>query len=796
MSDKPSYDELEKRLRELEEIESERRRAGEVLEESGERHRSILETINDGVILQAASGEILTWNKGAENIFGISREDIIGQRTPDKTWPTIHVDGSQYEGKDHPSMQTLRTGKPCRNEIMGVYQPSGELRWVSINTNPIFRDHEKLPYAVAISFSDITTLKQSDLELQESQTIMRTVIDTSPSCIFVKDSQGRYLLANKAIAALYSSSPNEMIGKTDLELAKAGKLEQSQAKAFTQDDLEVIRTKTSKVIPAEPLTGENGKTRWFHTFKVPISLPNNAGCMLGVATDITKIKEAEQAVREHEIEKTTILDHQSNHVILQDLENRILWANRAGCESAGMPLDEIVGKHCYEIWARCGSACRDCPVRKCLQTGTIQEATKKTPDGKVWFIKGIPVRDAKGKIVSAVEITDDFTERHFVEKRLRQSQKMEAIGTLAGGIAHDFNNILGIILGNAELAMFDLPEWNPAHESLKEIRKASLRARDLVNQILLFARRKEHKTSRIRLGPLASECLKMLRASIPTMVEIRQQIDETIPTVIADPSQIQQIIMNLCTNAGQAMESEGGVLDFALDSVELDESLDTVTGEIPQGRYARLQVRDSGPGISPGDFEHIFDPFFTTKSIGEGTGLGLAVVHGIVQERHGGILVESEEGRGTSFIVYLPASEEAPVEGETPEDPVFHRGCERVLFVDDEPMIMKLGQRILERQGYEVETQASGIDAIESFKNDPRRFDLVVTDMSMPGLRGDRLAEELLTIRPDLPVILCTGFNKQISEEKAKRIGIRAFVIKPLTAQELTNTVRKVLDER
>lgn len=774
---------------------TERRKAEIALRESEERYRSVLETINDGVILQAASGEILTWNKGAENLFGISREDAVGQKPDDMDWPTIRTDGSRYEGKDHPSMRTLRTGKPLKNEIMGVYQPSGELRWISINTNPVFRGNGTTPYAAAISFSDITALKESEQTLKESQTILRTVVDTSPNCIFVKDSQGRYVLVNRAISALYQSSPHEMIGKTDHDLAGLGRLSRSQAEAFSQDDLEVIQTKTLKVVPAEPLSGKDGKTHWFHTFKVPISLPNHADCMLGIATDITKVKEAEQAMREHEVEKTTILDHQSNIVILQDLECRVLWINRAGCESAGLPLDSIVGEHCCETWNYCDSISPDCPVKRAIDTGYAQEVTKKTRDGKIWQIKGIPIRDNQGKIVRAMEVIEDVTERYSMEERLRQSQKMEAIGTLAGGIAHDFNNILGIIVGNTELAMFDLPEWNPAQESLKEIREASLRARDLVNQILLFARQKEHKISTIRLGPIVKECLKMLRASIPTMVEIRSRIDENIPAVAADPSQIQQIIMNLSTNAGQAMESEGGILDIIMDSVTLDEPLATVAGTLPQGSYVRLQVRDNGSGISSEDIEHVFDPFFTTKGIGEGTGLGLAVVHGIVQDRNGGILVESAEGEGTSFIVYLPASEEDSVEEEAPRESVLPRGSARVLFVDDEAMIRKLGRRMLERQGYEVETRASGLDALERFEQDPERFDLVVTDMSMPGLRGDKLAAEMLKIRPGIPVVLCTGFSNQISEEKARELGIRAFVMKPLTAQELANTVRQVLDE-
>jgi CheY-like chemotaxis protein len=268
-----------------------------------------------------------------------------------------------------------------------------------------------------------------------------------------------------------------------------------------------------------------------------------------------------------------------------------------------------------------------------------------------------------------------------------------------------------------------------------------------------------------------------------------------LPPVHADPSQIQQVIMNLCTNAGQVMEAEGGTLEFVLDSVGLESPLETMTGRIPEGQYVRFQVRDTGPGIDPENLERIFEPFFTTKAVGEGTGLGLAVAHGIVAERNGGISVDSEKGRGTTFRVYLPASEKERAEEVPEEKSALPKGTERILFVDDEPMILKLGQRMLERQDYEVETRASGIDALECFKHDPERFDLVVTDMTMPGMRGDKLAEEMMKIRDDIPVILSTGYSKQISEERAREIGIRAFVMKPLTLHELANTVRQVLDE-
>jgi len=386
----------------------------------------------------------------------------------------------------------------------------------------------------------------------------------------------------------------------------------------------------------------------------------------------------------------------------------------------------------------------------------------------------------------------DLTEQKKLESQLRQGHKMEAIGTLAGGIAHDFNNILGIILGNAELAMDDVPEWNPAKMNLKEIRIASLRAKDVVRQLLSFARKTGLEKKPTNIVPIVDESLKLLRSSIPTSIEIRQNVTKNVGTILADPTQINQILINLCTNANHAMP-DGGILEVSLRHATFDEDTASQYPDLTPGRYVNLTVSDTGHGISQEDIDRIFDPYFTTKEIGKGTGMGLAVVHGIVKDHKGIIIVESELGKGTTFSIFFPIVEkEAVVETQTDEK--LPTGNERILLIDDEEMMVKLGHQRLERLGYKVEATTDPNDGLELFRSQPNQFDLVITDLTMPKITGDKLVKEILNIRPDIPVILCTGFSEKIDEKKAKAIGAAEYVEKPLNQRDFALMIRKVLD--
>jgi len=384
-------------------------------------------------------------------------------------------------------------------------------------------------------------------------------------------------------------------------------------------------------------------------------------------------------------------------------------------------------------------------------------------------------------------------ERRRLEDRLRQAQKMEAIGTLAGGIAHDFNNILAAIIGFSEIAAGRIPADSKAQRSLKRILEAGIRGRNLIKQILAFSRQSEQEKKPLQLSLLVDETLGLLRASLPSTIDIRFDSADQSGLVLADVGQMQQVVLNLCTNAAYAMREKGGAI-----TIELSDFSFLAPGEAPHslldpGSYLKLSVSDTGDGIAGDILHRIFDPFFTTKKQGEGTGLGLSVVLGIVESHGGAITVRSEPGKGSLFTVYLPRvfKDNGKTSGRGEETPT---GKERILFIDDEEALAEMGGEILADLGYEAISKTGSRDALELLKADPHRFDLVVTDQTMPEMTGVELAGEILAIRADMPIIMCTGFSHLVDADKARAAGIRAFVMKPLTKGEIARTIRKVLD--
>jgi len=381
------------------------------------------------------------------------------------------------------------------------------------------------------------------------------------------------------------------------------------------------------------------------------------------------------------------------------------------------------------------------------------------------------------------------------ERQLQQVLKIQAIGTLAGGIAHDFNNILFPIIGYTELTMDEVSEDSVAHNNLQEILKAANRAKDLVKQILTFSRQSDQERRPVKVQNIITETLRLLRASIPASIEIVHKIQDDCGPVMGDATQIHQVIMNLCTNAYQAMQDKGGKLEVIL--TEIDIGYEKMTDKIGMqpGKHLRLLVKDEGCGMEASVLDRIFEPYYTTKEQGKGTGLGLSVIHGIVKNHRGDINVKSTPGKGTIFQVHLPLIENLELAAELEPTNGAAKGEERILLVDDEEQIVAMERQMLENLGYRVTARTDSQEALKVFAQHPHNFDLVITDMTMPYMTGDQLAQKMLDIQPNIPVILCTGFNEIITEQKALAMGIQKFVMKPIVKNDLATTIRSVLDQ-
>jgi PAS domain S-box-containing protein len=500
-------------------------------------------------------------------------------------------------------------------------------------------------------------------------------------------------------------------------------------------------------------------------------------------------------LEESEASTQAILDTAPDGIITFDASGTIQSLNHAAERLFAYSANEAVGQQVSRLMPALAHAGPTQGLRYGLAAGAVQETDAQRRDGTS-FPADIALSEMRvGNRRLFTGIVRDITQRKRLEAQIRQLEKMQALGTLVGGIAHDFNNILATILGYTELALLKVPRGCPAERYLDDVLTATKRARDLVQRILVFRRQAEVDRRPVQLGPIVSEALALLQASLPSTIAIHHHIDGEVGMVLADPNQIHQVLMNLGANAAYAMRQAGGRLEIRLEAVELDDLASANHPHLAPGPYARLTVWDTGHGMTPDVLERIFEPFYTTKGVGEGAGLGLAVVHGIVTNHHGAITVDSRPDQGTSFAIYLPRlqHETAPV-GEAPESRQQGRG--RILFVDDEESLGRLGGEILASLGYDVVPYTSGQQALQAFRASPQWFDLVITDQTMPGMTGEVLAHEIRCLRDDIPIILCTGFSHTIDAEKAKWLGIDAFLMKPIEVQEWDLTIQRLLTRR
>ncbi len=647
------------------------------------------------------------------------------------------------------------------------------------------------------------TLQQQKRELRDVQTRYKELFENMSSGVAVYEPQDggkRFIFKDiNRTGEIISGVPREQLIDRDVE------------EIFpTIQDVGLLKIFQRVFATGEPVRQsalrfeEKGREYWVENFvyKLP------SGEIVAVYDDVTRSHQAREALKKS-LEKIRwgkrLLEKTYNSLksavfIIDARTSTILECNHAVETIFGYGRKELIGHgrsklflsdHHYQKF-------RERSVDSFAQQGffKIRDYEMKRKDGQIFPTDHTvtPLHDDERNVICWVSVIQDMTEQKKLEERLRQSQKMEAVGTLAGGIAHDFNNILFPIIGYTEMTFDELPQGSRGRKNLAQILKATDRAKDLVAQILTFSRKNIAELGPIRIQPIVKESLKLLRSTIPTTIEIRQKIDETGP-VLADPTQIHQVLINLCTNAYHAMRETGGLLEVRLDQVhkELIDIKNHPAASAPE--YIRITIKDTGCGMSETVLKQIFDPYFTTKGMGEGTGLGLSVVDGIIKEHRGFITAETELGIGSRFAVFLPliGDEDA---GEPEEniiiEPILY-GREHILVVDDEESIGTMLRRMLEGLGYKVTIRYSSPDALAAFQRGPGQFDLVITDMTMPNMTGMELSGKLLDIRPDIPIILTTGFSEMVDEETAKAAGIREYLLKPIIKQKLSAAIRKAL---
>lgn len=790
----------------------ERKRAEEAQRRSEQKLHSIIQGSPIPTFVIDKDHLVVQWNKALEALTNIRAEEILNTR---QHWRAIYT-------RERPCLSDLvldqsptkilalysgnawiSTLIPDAYEGMDFFPEIGDGgKWLSFTAAAI-RDSGGNITEVVETLIDVTNNKRAEAALQESEQRYRSLFNGTPIGLYRITPQGQIVDANPAFIKMFKYPDRKSLLNVNAKDLYVDPEQRSEFQTLIESKGTVhgFEIRVKKYDGTIMWIRNNGQILRDHTGTILL--------YEGSMEDTTERRQAVEELQKERDRMQKYFDVAGVILLVINSDQTVSRINKKGCEILGYREDEIIGRNWFDDFLPPGLRAAVRNIFDKLISGEVEpyeffENPVLTKDGRERLIAwhNAVLTDEDGAVIATLGSGQDITElkqaeekRRNLEARLRQSYKMEAIGTLAGGIAHDFNNILSSVLGFAEFAKIKLEKGKSIDNELDEVLKAGARARELVKQILTFSRKSEFKKNPIELPPLIKETLKFLRASLPTTIEIRQDLPSSGSMIMADPTQVHQVLMNLCTNAAYAMKETGGVLDIRMSEVELEDNIEQQFKGLPRGPYLRLSIADTGCGIPREIIDRIFDPFFTTKKHGEGTGMGLSVVHGIIQDMGGAISVYSEPGKGTTFHILVPRYKEGKIEPSEPHA-IVTTGSGRILFVDDEEGVIASGRGILEHLGYDIVATTSAPEALEIFSSRPDEFDLVLTDLTMPAMTGIELSRELVKIRPDIPIVLCTGSNLGVTTEMIREIGIRDMVMKPMIASELAEAVYNALKSK
>jgi|GEM_PF-1212056 len=770
-----------------------RKRTESALRESEERHRAIIHGMADGIMVHDARGALSSWNPSALRILGLSSKELTGWPYSTEEVDPIHEDGCKFLAGEYPALVSLLTGRACTDTVLGFRTPQGDRRWISINTQPLQREGDEFPYAVVTSFTDITRRKEAEDALFRSEQRFRSLVEAIPDWIWEIDADGRYTYASPKVKDLLGFEPAEVLGKRPRDFM------------LPADAHEFGLQMTNCASRGEGFSGfqnrhirKDGRTVVLETSGVPVF--DEAGVLLGyrgIDRDVTSRKHGD----EERARLKMAVDQAAESILITEPDGRIVYVNPAFERITGYGREEVLGRSPGILGSGKHDRAYFGSLWKTISRGEVWSGsiTNRKKDGTLYEEEMVisPVRDSSGSIVNYVAVRRDMTRELEMERRLRQSQKMESLGQLAGGIAHDFNNVLGVIQGG--LALLKSRVSDPSHQRYIEISESAVnRGADVAQRLLVFSRDGQVQLRPLSFADVAEELMRVLEHTIEKTIELVTDIPADLPIIQGDAGQLYQVLLNLCINARDAILHPDGLqktgrITISASTIrgsEVRKNFKDATAPV----YVRVSVSDTGSGMTNEVRSRIFEPFFTTKPPGKGTGLGLAVAYGIVKSHFGMIDVESAPGMGTTFHMYLVAYPEEKLAVPDKRNEVIVGGSETILIVEDEEALRHLLTELLQSYGYTVLQAEDGVAGLERFTHHRDEIKAVITDMGLPRMSGQDLFTRIREVDPCSRVVLASGYLDPELKTQLFSLGAKAFLQKPYQPADILRVIRGVID--